>query len=191
MQKSNLKCEVVGDGAVGKTSLLISYTSNNFPGEYVPTTFESYATNIRIEGQVVSLSILDTPGQEDFDEQRATTYNDVDVFIVCFAVDNVISYDNVKSKWYPEIRKYCPKTPLVLVGMKKDLRNSIDSQQLGFEARKLVSYQEGLALSSEIQAIKYLECSSLDREGLDEIFKESIVAFQQDQTKPVRECCIL
>ena len=53
--------------------------------------------------------------------------------------------------------------------MKKDLRNSIDSQQLGFEARKLVSYQEGLALSSEIQAIKYLECSSLDREGLDEV----------------------
>ncbi|KAF6768916.1 hypothetical protein AHF37_12611 [Paragonimus kellicotti] len=93
-----IKCVVVGDGAVGKTCLLISYTTNKFPTEYVPTVFDNYAVTVMIGGEPYTLGLFDTAGQEDYDRLRPLSYPQTDVFLVCFSVANPASLENAKDK---------------------------------------------------------------------------------------------
>lgn len=58
-----IKCVFLGDGAVGKTSLIISYTTNGYPSEYVPTAIDTYDVVVHVDGEPFTFEMCDTPGK--------------------------------------------------------------------------------------------------------------------------------
>jgi Ras family protein A len=92
------KLVIVGDGACGKTCLLIVFSKGTFPEVYVPTVFENYVADVEVDGRHVELALWDTAGQEDYDRLRPLSYPDSHVVLICFAIDSPDSLDNVSEK---------------------------------------------------------------------------------------------
>ncbi|RZB83456.1 Rac-like GTP-binding protein RAC2 [Glycine soja] len=161
-----IKCVTVGDGAVGKTCMLISYTSNTFPTDYVPTVFDNFSANVVIDGSTVNLGLWDTAGQEDYNRLRPLSYRGADVFLLAFSLLSRASYENISKKWIPELRHYAPIVPIVLVGTKLDLRE--DRQYLiDHPAATPITTAQGEELKKEIGAAVYIECSSKTQQMSD------------------------
>ena len=181
----SIKCVVVGDGSVGKTSLLISYTTDSFAGEYIPTVFDNYSASVLFEGKPLNLGLWDTAGQEDYDRIRPLSYPGTDIFLVCFSLASPASYDNVKAKWYPVVSHFSEHTPIVLVGTKQDLRSDIVTiERLKAKHQAPITYAEGLKLKKAIGAVKYVECSALTQEGVKDVFNEVVKVVMQRIGKP-------
>lgn len=176
----NIKCVVVGDGAVGKTCMLMSYYKKRFPKDYIPTVFDNYSACVMVNGQQVSLGLWDTAGQEDYDKLRPLSYPQTDVFLICFAVNSRVSFENLKTKWLSEVQHFAPNVPFIIVGTKSDLRKEGGSD--------FVSTEEGERLKVELKAQKYIECSALQPEindyGLKSVFDEAIKTVLLDRKRP-------
>ncbi|KAF4264465.1 hypothetical protein KXW98_004535 [Aspergillus fumigatus] len=166
------KFVVVGDGGCGKTCLLISYSQGYFPEKYVPTVFENYITQTthRASGKTVELALWDTAGQEEYDRLRPLSYPETDLLFVCFAIDCPASLENVMDKWYPEVLHFCPTTPIILVGLKSDLRTKRTCiELLKTQGLTPVTPEQGETVARRMNA-SYIECSSKEMRGVDEVF---------------------
>lgn len=187
---------MVGDGAVGKTCLLISYTTNKFPSEYVPTVFDNYAVTVmyillsrhshfyfqvksnicrkkRIGDEPYTLGLFDTAGQEDYDRLRPLSYPQTDVFLVCFSVTSPASFENVREKWFPEVHHHCPGVPCLIVGTQTDLRDDpAVREKLAKQKMQPVRKEDGDRMAKELGAVKYVECSALTQYKLKDVFDE-------------------
>ncbi|KAH0629970.1 hypothetical protein JD844_012476 [Phrynosoma platyrhinos] len=176
------KLVIVGDGACGKTCLLIVFSKDQFPEVYVPT---------------VELALWDTAGQEDYDRLRPLSYPDTDVILMCFSIDSPDSLENIPEKWTPEVKHFCPNVPIILVGNKKDLRNDEHTRrelakmkQAGFLSEP-VKPEEGRDMANRIGAFGYMECSAKTKDGVREVFEMATRAALQARRGKKKSGCLL
>ncbi|XP_015070754.1 rac-like GTP-binding protein 3 isoform X3 [Solanum lycopersicum] len=178
-----IKCVTVGDGAVGKTCMLICYTSNKFPTDYVPTVFDNFSANVVVEGTTVNLGLWDTAGQEDYNRLRPLSYRGADVFVLAF------------SLWIPELQHYAPGIPVVLAGTKLDLRE--DKHFLADHPGLVpVTTAQGEELRKQIGAAYYIECSSKTQQNVKAVFDAAIKVVikppqKQKEKKKQRRGCLM
>ncbi|KAL0089826.1 small Rho-type GTPase [Phycomyces blakesleeanus] len=174
------KLVIVGDGNCGKTSLLTVFTQGFFPKKYIPTVFETHVKDVVIDGKAVQLALWDTAGQEEYERIRPHSYVKANIILIAYAIDSPDSLDNVTTKWIEEVNKECPRTPIILVGCKRDLRDGTE-QPLAREhveraqsnrnvGERFVRRTEAEVVASHIGARCHLECSALTGEGVDAIF---------------------
>lgn len=178
--------------------MLICYTSNKFPTDYVPTVFDNFSANVVVEGLTVNLGLWDTAGQEDYNRLRPLSYRGADVFVLAFSLVSRASYENVIKKWIPELQHHAPGIPIVLVGTKLDLRQ--DKNYLS-DHRGIVpvTTEQGEELRKHIGAVYYIECSSKTQQNVKAVFDAAIKVViqppskQRDKKKkkPQKGCSIL
>lgn len=177
----HIKIVCVGDGGCGKTCLMLTYTYGTFPTTYIPTVFENYLTIVRAPNdKLIELALWDTAGQEEYDRLRVLSYPEVNVLLICFAINSPASLDNVVDKWVPEVSHFCQDIPFILVGLKADLRQG-SSPDIGYEptpgATKSsinIPIEQAKAIAKDIGANRYMECSARLNDGLSEVFNTAI-----------------
>jgi len=196
-----VKCVLVGDNAVGKTRLICAKACrqrsslSQLLNPHVPTVWaidqyriykevlENSWTNV--DGVNISLRLWDTFG--DHHKDRRFAYGRSDVVLMCFDIGKPSSLENCKEMWFAQIKKFCPNTPVILVGCKNDLRFIYkDENYLKLSHQRsplvrrvsesdIVMPEEARSVARELN-IPYYETSVLTYFGIDEVFENAIRA---------------
>ncbi|KAH9490791.1 hypothetical protein Btru_047003 [Bulinus truncatus] len=136
----------------------------------------SMTTTMGAKSYVISL--FDTAGQEEYIHLRALSYVNSDVFLLCFSVATPESLRDAQDKWIPEIRKYCPNTPVILVGTQIDLRDESPPTKPQRSTTKgppvFIGTKEGVHAASKMNLDCYVECSSLTEAGISRLREAAI-----------------
>lgn len=164
---------------VGKTCMLITYQSKQFPEEYVPTVFDNWGVKLEVDGVTHEITLWDTAGQEDYERLRPLSYPNTKCFLLCYSISSKSSFDNIVQKWYPELKHHCPKVPILLIATKCDLRGT---------DQDYITPKMGRKMRNRIKAYKYMECSAQNNQGLDEIIEMAVRCATRKHSH--KKCCI-
>jgi small GTP-binding protein len=172
-EEYKFKITVVGDPAVGKTTLVKKYTTGSFQKDYISTLgaqFSNYEE--KIEGNKVKLFIWDIAGQQTFEMMRRKFYNGSSGAIIVFshAPEELKSYNNIEN-WFKELIKYCGDIPIALFGNKVDL---IDENDLLTNEDAINSDNNVGKLIEDYGFMGYFKTSALTGQGVIEAFQRLV-----------------
>lgn len=168
MTETSVKCVLVGDSAVGKTALLVRFTSETFPDSYKPTVYDNTGVEVYMDGVQINLGLWDTAGNDTFKQIRPMSYQQADVVLICYSVANPNSLASIQHKWIGEVRANLPRVPVLVVATQTDLR------EMGPHRASCITAAEGKRVAHEVRAKGYLECSSLSNRGVQQVFEYAV-----------------
>ena len=124
-QKFGFKITIIGDGSVGKTSLIKKFTQGSFQKEYIKTIGAQFSEyDAEISGDSIRLLFWDIAGQDDFLFLRPSFYRESRAAIIVYSLEEndlgIRSFENIKD-WHEDIKKHCGNIPIVLFANKVDL----------------------------------------------------------------------
>ncbi|XP_058771171.1 ras-related protein RABC2a-like [Vicia villosa] len=158
----SFKILLIGDSAVGKSSLIVSFISGAVE-DIAPTIGVDFKIKLLTVGDKrLKLTIWDTAGQERFRTLTSSYYRGAQGIILAYDVTRRETFTNLSEVWSKEVELYSTNQDCVkmLVGNKVDR-----------ESERAVSTEEGLALAKEFGCLFY-ECSAKTRENVDKCFEE-------------------
>jgi len=177
--KATIKILCVGDGSIGKTCLLTVFATNEFPTNYEPTVFDNFACVMHRNSTSYNLELFDTAGQEEWEQLRRMMYANTDVFLVCYSCMQPSSFDNVEKKWMPDVRSHDPSSLVILVALCIDLRTNNNSQN-NLLSSPMITTRQGSELAKRLKCNAFIECSSMIRFHVREVFECAIDVYERD-----------
>ena len=169
-KEHNIKLVFVGETAVGKTSIIMTWTQEKFPTLYEPTVFDTYNGTKNYKGAEIKLQIWDTAGHEDLGRLRPIAYTNTDCFLVCFSLVDKNSLKQACTKWIAEVKATAKSCPCILVGTKMDLRDEREQENDPVRMKDVVTHEELKQYASQYNFQAAVECSAKDRKGLNSVF---------------------
>ena len=160
----------VGDRKTGRVRLLLSFSRGRFIDAPNPVWSEPCVVDVLVDEACVELSLSYRPTGEDYDYSKVLplVYSNIDVVLICFSVDNPDSLQSVENHWVPEVKRYCPNAPYLVVATKADLRN--DPTANNQSGKVVVTSEEGRGMAEKVGAWGYFECSALRDTGVLDVF---------------------
>lgn len=153
------KVVLLGEGRVGKTSILLRYTKGEYSDKQVSTLQASYLDKkLTVNGSQVQLSIWDTAGQERFHALGPIYYRDAAGALLVYDITDAESFNKVKN-WVKELKK--------IVG--NDIVIVIAGNKIDMEKNRHVNNSEAESYASSVGATHFQTSAKTNR-GLDEVF---------------------
>ena len=141
----NIKIALIGDSGVGKSSIALRYTSNEFDQNYLSTDGASYSTKIITKyGQTLQLDIWDTAGQERYRSLGKNFYKDAYIVILVYDITKQETFDNLKEIWYDELKKNGEENPILGIAGNKNDQYENDNIVNEEEARNFANSVNGI-----------------------------------------------